>query len=371
MALRVLNLVGKEIIQFARDRLLTAFLFLLPLLQLLLLAQATGQGITNLRVAVLDLDRSAVTRRLTAEMDNRDELVVRYFVRDEDELRTLIETGRADAGVIFPQGLAADLFDPARTAQVRMVVDGSNSLVGSVALSAVGAVLTDYGGERLSERGIVAQSPVELRVTTYYNPTYNTRVFSIPAQVGFITYQISLAVASLGLARERELGTLEQLIVAPLGRLELVLGKAIPALVIGAVNFLLMLAVTIHVFGVPLRGSFALLFGITLLFIVCEIGWGVLISALSRTQQQAILFVFILAMVDITFSGYLVPIQNLPLALQLIAQAVPMYHYLVVIRTVMVKGGTLAAVWPHALALLGLGAAILTISVRGVSRKLD
>ena len=371
MVFRILNLVRKEIIQLARDRLMTTLIFLVPILQLVLLAQATGRRIGDLRVAVLDLDRSAVSRELITSLDNREELTVWCFVEDEDRLRELLDQGVVRVGVILPRGLARDLADPARTAQVRVVVDGSNSVVGSVALSGASAAFAEYGQGRLEERGIAAAPLIDVRVETLYNPTYNIRHFAIPAQVGFITYQITLVIASLGLARERELGTLEQLIVTPLSRLELVLGKAVPAFIIGGLNFLSVLGIAIHIFHLPLRGSFPLLLGLTCLFIIAEIGWGVVISAVARTQQQAILFVFILAMADITFSGYLVPVKNLPRLLQLIARVVPMYHYLVVIRAVMLKGATLASLWPHALALAGLGMTILGLSVRGVSRHLD
>jgi len=368
---RIWSLVWKEVLQFGRDRLLTAFLFLLPILQLALLAQSTGQRIDNLEVAVLDLDRSAASRRLITSLGNREELEIRYYAHSEDQLRALLDQGKARAGVIFLPGLAEDLANPARTATIRAVVDGSNSVAGSIALSAANAVIAELGQEQLQQRGQAIALGIDLRVVTYYNPTYNTRHFAIPAQVGFITYQITLAVASLGLARERELGTLEQLIVTPLSRLELVVGKAVPALAIGALNFLLMLATAVHFFEVPMRGSALLLFILTLLFVIAEIGWGMLISAAARTQQQAILFVFILAMVDIAFSGYLVPVKNLPALLQWTARVVPMYHYLVVIRAVMLKGAALATLWPHALALAGLGGTILGVSVLGVSQRLD
>jgi ABC-2 type transport system permease protein len=350
---------------------LTAFLFLLPIMQLVLLAEATGGRIGGLEVAVLDLDRSPETREMIANLDTRQELIVDRFVEDEEELELLLDRGEVDVGVIFPEGLTEDLADPSRRAQVAIFADGSNSISGSIALGAASETLSQYGREVVEAHGGRMASPIDLRVATYYNPTYNLRYFSIPAQVGFITYQITLSVASLGLARERELGTLEQLIVAPLRRLELVLGKAMPALIVGGLNFLLMLGVVVHFFDIPLRGSFFLLLGMTLLFILAEIGWGMLISAVARTQQQAILFVFILAMVDISLSGFLVPVGNLPAALQLVAKVAPMYHYLVIIRGVMLKAATLAVLWPHALALFGLGCGILTVAVAGVSRRLD
>ena len=371
MLTRIANLVWKEILQLVRDRLLTAFLFLLPILQLVLLAQATGGRIGGMEVAVLDLDRSPETREMIANLDTREELIVSRFVEDEEELQRLLDRGQADVGIIFPEGLAEDLANPSRQAQVAIFADGSNSISGSIALGAASETLGEYGREYVEERVGTLASPIDLRVATYYNPTYNLRHFSIPAQVGFITYQITLSVASLGLARERELGTLEQLIVAPLGRLELVLGKAMPALIVGGLDFLLMLAVAVHLFAIPLRGSFLLLLGMTMLFILAEIGWGMLISVIARTQQQAILFVFILAMVDISLSGYMVPVKNLPAALQLVAKVAPMYHYLIVIRGVMLKAATLATLWPHAVALLGLGCGILTVAVARVSRRLD
>jgi ABC-2 type transport system permease protein len=371
MLARIASLVWKEILQLVRDRLLTAFLFLLPILQLVLLAEATGGRIGGMEVAVLDLDRSPETREMIANLDTREELIVARFVENEEELQRLLDRGEVDVGVIFPEGLAEDLANPVRQPQVAIFVDGSNSISGSAALGAASETLSEYGREVVEERRGMLASPIDLRVTTYYNPTYNLRYYFIPAQVGFITYQITLSVASLGLARERELGTLEQLIVAPLLRLELVLGKAIPALIVGVLNFLLMLGVAVHLFTIPLRGSFFLLLGMTMLFILAEIGWGMLISVMARTQQQAILFVFILAMVDISLSGFLVPVKNLPTALRLVARVAPMYHYLVVIRSVMLKAATLATLWPHALALAGLGAGILTVSVARVSQRLD
>ncbi len=371
MIYRIGNLFWKEVVQFVRDRLMTAFIFSLPLLQMVLMAQATGHRIGGLRVAVLDLDHSAISRQLTTALDNREELTVHTFVQDEAQLRDLLDRGQAEAGVIFPRNLEQDLISLSRPARVQVVVNGENSVVGSVALSAANGALAEFSQERLETLGNEFVSPIDLRVVTYYNPAYDTRPFTIPAQVGFITYQITLAVASLGLARERELGTLEQLIVTPLSRLELVLGKAIPALLAGMLNFVFMTSVAIHFFHIPMRGSLQLLFAITIPFVLSEIGWGVLISGAARTQQQAILFVFILAIVDITFSGYLVPVKNLPGVLREIAQVVPMYHYLIVIRGIMLKGSTLRTLWPHALALIGLAATFLGISVRGVSRRLD
>ncbi len=371
MTTRIGNLVWKELLQLGRDWLLTTFLFLLPMLQLVLLARATGQGVKEQPMVVLDLDRSAISRELVLRMDSREELALWQFVEDEGALDAALEQGTARVAIIFPSGFAADLSDPTRTATVRVVVDGSSDTVGGIVQDAVETVFADYTRQYLAAKGFRTDSPVDLRVVTYYNPTYDVQQFTIPAQVGFIVYQITLVISSLGLARERELGTLEALIVTPLSRTEIVLGKAIPAFLIGLLNFLFLVALARFGFQVPMRGSFLLLLALTVPFLLAEIGWGVIISSISRTQQQAILFVFIMAMIDLTFSGYLVPVKNLSPALGLIARAVPMYHYLTVIRAVMLKGAGPGDLGLHGLALALLAAVILLGAVRRVSRRLD
>jgi ABC-2 type transport system permease protein len=369
--LRIRNLVAKEFVQFFRDRLMAIFILTLPVLQLILLAQATGSRISSLRVAALDLDRSAVSRQFVTALDNRRELEVCCFPATLEETHRLLDQGQVTLVAIIPAGFAADLDALSHAPQVQFIADSGNSVVGRVALSAARATVAEFAAHRLAERGVYAASPLELRITARFNSALNIRFFTISAQVGFIVYQVTLTVASIGLARERELGTLEQLMVMPLGRLELIVGKAVPALVIGALNFLLMLAVAVFYFGVPLRGSLALLFLLTLLFIVAEIGYGMFISSVARTQQQAILFVFVLAMVDMTFSGYLVRVKNLPLGLQAIAQVVPFRHYLTIIRGVMLKGAGLGMLWPHAAAMAAMGLLVALVAARSLSKRLD
>jgi ABC-2 type transport system permease protein len=197
------------------------------------------------------------------------------------------------------------------------------------------------------------------------------RDFSIPAQLGFITYQVTLAVASLGLARERELGTLEQLMVSPLRRLELAVGKGLPAMVVGILNFVVMWIIGLLLFQVPMNGSMALLVFLTVIFVTTVVNWGLVISAVSRTQQQAILLVFILAMVEITFSGFMVPIDNMPPLLQAIARFAPLQHYLIIIRSIMLKGAGLQELLPQVVALAALNVVLGMVSIGIVTRRLE
>jgi ABC-2 type transport system permease protein len=373
--MRIWNLVLKEFIQFRRDWLMTTFIITLPILQL----------VSNLHVAVLDHDRSSASRRLITALDNRRELAIRHHLATLADTHRCLDQGEAIVVVIIPAGFAADMADVSRTPQVQLIADASNSIPALVGISAARGAIAAFARETRFFGSPLQNlvSTIDLRTTVRFNPTFNHKFFTVPAQVGFIVYQVTLTVASIGLARERELGTLEQLMVMPLRRIELVIGKAIPALVIGALNFLSMLAIAVFGFHVPLRGSLLLLFALTLLFIVAEIGYGMLISSIARTQQQAILLVFVLAMVqaillvfvlamvDMTFSGYLVQVKNLPVALQAIAQVVPFRHYLTIIRGVMLKGAGLDTLWPHAAAMLLMGLLVTAIAVRNLSRSLD
>jgi ABC-2 type transport system permease protein len=371
MVLRIWNLVLKEFIQFLRDWLMTAFILTLPILQLVLLARATGSRISDLCVAVVDFDHSGASRRLVAVLDNQRELDVCRFSGELQDSHRLLDQGDVTLVVVIPTGFAAELNSLETKPQVQLTADASNSIAGSIALRVAKGAVLEFSSDWASEQGVSAVLPVDLRTTVRFNPEFNSRFFSMPAQLGFIIYQVTLTITSIGLARERELGTLEQLMVMPLRRIELIIGKAIPALVVGIVNFLCLLIVTVFVFDVPLRGSLLLLVALTLVFIAAEIGYGIFISSIARTQQQAILLVFVLAMVDMTFSGYMVRVKNLPVLLQVIAQVVPFSHYLEIIRGVMLKGAGWEMLWPHAAAMAGIGVVVIIVAMRSLDRSLD
>ena len=212
---------------------------------------------------------------------------------------------------------------------------------------------------------------INVRTQVRFNPTLDVGFFVISAQLGFIVYQVALIVAALGITRERELGTLEQLLVTPMRRVELIIGKAIPAVVVATFDFVVIFLVVTQGFDLPMRGSFPLLLALSMLFIIAEVGWGLVISAFSHTQQQAVLLVFVLAMTDIAFSGYTVPVERLPQIMQWIAQLFPFQHYLQILRGVMLRDADLALLWPQALALLALAIGSLGVAVFAVRRRLD
>ena len=363
---RILNLTVKELIQLRRDWLMLLFIILAPVLELVLMAQSTGQGVTNLPTVVVDQDRSSVSRQMIAAIDNTDELRVTAYLDSPAGIAGWLDRGEAALAVVFPHGLEADL--AVRSPLVQLIADGANSIAGSYALSAASGAIQTFIARRAPASGWAS---IDLRTQVRLNPTLSIRHVTVTAQLGFIVYQVTLMVAALGVARERELGTLEQLMVTPLRRLELLSGKAAPALIVAAIDFVIMWAIVVTVYGVPMRGAFVLLFALSLLFITAEIGWGLTLSTLSRTQQQAVLLVFVMALIDVSFSGYLVPVERMPPVLQALSQLFPLQHFLVILRQVMLRGADLAVVMPQVLALIGLGIGSGAVAMISLRRRLD
>ncbi|MGE5602280.1 MAG: ABC transporter permease [Nitrososphaerales archaeon] len=368
---RVASLFFKELIQLERDRRMLLLIVLFPVVQLVLLAGSTGRGINDLSIAVVDQDRTAASRRLILSLDNTHELNVAYLRNGAPSIAGLVQKGQVLAAVVVPPGYGAALEAGRDQPQVQLIVDGASTNAARTAAFAVEGVVSDQVTKARATLGYAAAAPVRLVTTALYNAALNSRLFTIPAQMGFIIYQVTLAVAALVFARERELGTLEGLLVTPLRRLELITGKASLAWLIGVLDFLVMVFVVQEFYAVPLRGSFGLLLFFSMLFVAVEICFGVILSSFARTQQQAILYVFVLAMLDIALSGYLAPVNNMPPLFATLAQASPLQHYLVAIRGIMLKGAGLDVLWPQALALLAIGAVMGGVAVRTATSRLE
>ena len=368
MFFRIGNLAQKELWQLTRDVMILIMILVGPVLQLALIARATTQGFHHQPIVVIDQDHSALSRRIVQAFDNTAELKVVAFLDSPDQIDPWLDQNRAVMAVTIPPGLEADLAHG--TPQIQLLVDGTKSASANYAIAAAtGAINSIAASYRQTLAG--ALPTLNVRTQVRFNPTLNVSFFVISAQLGFIIYQVALIVAALGITRERELGTLEQLLVTPLRRVELIIGKAIPAVVVASVNFFIVFLIVNQGFDLPMRGSFSLLFGLSVLFIIAEVGWGLMISAFSHTQQQAVLFVFVLAMTDVAFSGYTVPVERLPQVMQWIAQLFPFQQYLQILRGVMLRGADLSTLWPQALALVILAIASMSVALFALRRRLD
>jgi ABC-2 type transport system permease protein len=368
---RIWGLAIKEFQQLGRNRLLLAFLILGPIMELGLMGGLSGGGVENLRLAVVDNDRTSASRDLISRLDRTDELRFAGYAQAVGEAERWMQDGDIDAVAVIPPGYAAALIDAAESAQIQLVADGSHHVVSTVAIGAAEDVAAEISRDLGASHASNSQGPVDLRFVARFNRYLKDRPHSITAMLGIVVFEVALVVAAQSIAREREMGTLEQLRVTPLGRLELMAGKAIPTLVVGLVDFLLMLGLAAVAFDIPVRGSVPLLVLLTVPFVVAQIGWGTLISLVSRTQQQAMLFVFALAMIEVAFSGFLVPSADMPAPMRIVSYASSVRHYLVVVRGVALRGAGMRSLWIPSIALTGIAAALVLLAWARLRMGLD
>ena len=359
---RIWGLVIKELLQLGRDKLLLGFIILGPMLELLLMGGLSGGGVENLPLAVVDLDRSRVSRELVTRLDQTDELLINRYGANISQAQEWMQNGQISVIVVVPPGYGEALTDPQRGAEVQVIADGSNTVVSTVAIATTENVAAEIVQDLTARRAVASGGPVGLRFVARFNAFLDDRPHAITAMLGLIVYQVTLIIASQSFTRERELGTLEQLRVTPLGRLELMIGKAIPTLLVGLVDCLVMTGVVALWFDIPVRGSLLLLLALTIPFILVQIGWGTLISLVSRTQQQALLFVFALAMLEVALSGFMVPAGDLPGAMRVLSAVSSVQHYLVILRGVMLRGAGWGSLWLPGLALGGIAFAVAALA---------
>ncbi len=374
---RILNLVIKDFQQFLRDKLLLSFILIGPTFQLVLLAQASGTDITHLSMAILDEDRTEASRTLVTTLDNMRELDTTHYLDDIQQAGTLLDGGEISLAVVIPPGFGVALDSAYQRASVQVLVDGSNILGAYAAVGAAEDAVGRFGQdiavelEELLTDGNLPGPRLDLRSTARFNQQMNHRYYLLPAQLAVIVHVVTLLVASVGIVREREMGTLEQLMVTPLRRIEFITAKSTLPAVVALVDYLAMLAISVWGFGLPIRGSLPLLLAVTLLFIVAQLTWGLVISAVSATQQQAVLLIFMIGILNVAFSGYLVAVENMPLLMQWASAFFPIRHYMSAMRSIMLKGATVTDITPQVVALVALGIASLIISVRSFRKRLE
>jgi ABC-2 type transport system permease protein len=255
-----------------------------------------------------------------------------------------------------------------------VILNGAESIPASTALKAIDGVVNTLGNTIMLKRlGISSDESAALEpsLQVWYNQTLSEAFYTVPAELGLMLEFTVLLFAALAFSREKELGTMEQLLVMPFSSLEIIIGKSIPVVIVGFVDFVLMLGMTHFVFGVPVRGSLALLLLLALGYLFVELGKGMVISVVSRTQHQAFLLVMLVGMGDFMFTGYAAPVESMPQVVQWFGNLIPAQHWLAILRGIMLKGSGLSALWPNLLALAVLGIVIITFSLRYVRRALN
>lgn len=373
---RLTSLIRKEFIQILRDPRTLILVLIIPVMQLFLLGYAATNDVRNVPLAVYDQDRGPQARALLDAYRAADYFEVTYDVDSEQDLRDLIDEGEARAGLIIPPDYSTQL-QGGGSAEVVFVLDGTDPTVASTALSAAQLIgqahSTEIVAERLALRGQAsAITPAVLVLTNvWYNPDLISAYYMIPGVIGMILYALTSILTATAIVRERERGTIEQLIVTPIRPMELMIGKVLPYVILALLNTLEVIAIGHWWFGVPIRGSMWLIMAISALFLLSSLGIGLLASSFANTQQEAMLIVWMTLLPSIFLSGFFFPLEAMPPVLQWISYLFPLRYYLVVIRALMLKGVGLSAVQQEVMALIVFGVGIMSAAALRFRKRLD
>lgn len=376
MISRLVSLIRKEFIQIVRDPRTLAITFIMPVAMLFLLGYAATNDVRNIALAVFDQDQSPASRRLLEAYKQADYFQLAYVVSSEEEMRTLLDNNSARAGIIIPPGYGRAI-NGWRSAQVAFVLDGSDPTTASTALAAATMIgqtqSTKLQVERLEKRGLssVMNPPIDVRTQVWYNPGLVSANFMVPAMIGMILQYLATMLTATSIVRERERGTIEQLIVTPLRAPELVIGKVTPYVLIAFLNTLEVLAVGVLLFKVPINGSLGLLLMLTALFLITTLGIGILISTIANTQQEAMLTTMFTILPSIFLSGFFFPLAAMPVWLQVISYVIPLRYFLIIARGIVIKGVGVSALWPEIVALILFAVVVMGTAVSRFHKSLD
>jgi ABC-2 type transport system permease protein len=353
-------MLRKEFIQMRRDRLMVAMLVGVPALQLILFGYAIRTEVRNLPTVVLDESRTAASRSFVEAIRNTGNFRVTHDVRSREQIQLLVQSGEARAAIVIPPGFARDL-KRGRTAQAQIIVDAADPLASSAAIGAATAVVA-------ANAQLAGRAPIEVRVRPWFNPALENSLYIVPGLVGLLLSMTLIMMTAMAIVRERERGTLEQLVVTPIRKTSLMLGKIVPFALVGYVQMTVVLILGKLLFGIPLRGSLLLLYALSAAFIIANLGLGLFVSTLAQTQAQAMQMSFMFMLPNILLSGYMFPREAMPDPAQWIGLAVPLTYYLQILRGILLKDAGIASVWSQALALAVFSVAVVALSVRRFSK---
>jgi ABC-2 type transport system permease protein len=374
--IRLGAIIRKEFLQIARDPRTLYIVIAIPVVQLFLLGYTATTDVRNVPLAVLDQDRSPASRRLLDAYRTADYFRLAADIDSEDRLRQLIDDGNAGAGLIIPPDYGERLL-AGQTAHLAFVLDGSDPNVASTSLAAAQLIAQAHSNqitfERIERRGLgnAVQPALDVRAQVWHNPDLVSAYFMVPALIGMILQLLTTMLTATAVVRERERGTIEQLIVTPIRPAELIVGKITPYVLIAFFDTIEILVVGTLWFHVPIRGSLGLLLGLSALFLVSSLGIGLVISTLARTQQEAMMLTWFTLLPTIFLSGFLFPLAAMPPVLRAVSYGIPLRYYLIVIRSVLLKGVGLASLGEEIAALAAFGVLTMTAAALRFRKRLD
>jgi drug efflux transport system permease protein len=373
----ILNIIKKEFQQFKRDPKMFAIVLVAPIIQLIFLGYAANFDVDLVHTTIYDMNKSEESRELLDAFEGSGYFSFDNYVQDYDELQVDLETGKTILGIIIPTDYDRKL-NKRLPVKVQAIFDGSDGNTASVAAGYVNSLLIDYAQnisveiQQTTGRKLLSTNPMEAEVRVWYNPELTTRNFMVPGIVGLLLMMITLILTSLAVVKEKEIGTLEQLIVTPIKSYQLIIGKLVPFAILGFASVVIVLLAMTVIFNIQVRGSYIFLFASSFIYILSTLGLGLFVSTISKTQQQAMMLAIFVVMLPMVYlSGFVFPIENMPKLIQIVTYVIPLKYFMIIIRGIILKGIGFAELWQDGLILLLMGIAILYISSLRFNKRLE
>ena len=375
---RIKALLHKEIRQALRDRKMRIIIFVAPLMELFLFGYAVNTDVRNIRTVVCDRNNTSISRGLADAFQASGYFRIIQRIRDPRAAEPLVDNGEAQVVLVIPEDFSRNL-RRGRTAALQMIVEGTDSIVASNAVSYGNMIITAHlqklakhpPSSAVGIKTIERRPRVKPEARVWFNPDLKSRNFFVPGVIALLLTLVSLILTSFSIVREWEVGTMEQLIVTPLRPIELIVGKTAPFFLVGLIDLILIFLVGTLWFQIPFRGNILLLAFSAVLYLINALSIGILISTISRTQQQALMGVFFYLNPSMLFSGFVFPIYNIPLLLRWIAYINPLTYFLIIVRGIFLKGVGITVLWPQFLFLAIIGPILLGISIKRFHKILD
>lgn len=375
MLQRLYRMLVKEFLQMLRDPRMRVVIFGIPVIQMTIMAFALTTDVTNIRLAVLDMDKSPASRQLVSVFTAGNYFQVSCSLVSQREIVPLLDRGDVRAILQIPAGFNRDILTE-KSAEIQLLTDGTDSNSTAIVLGYAGDIVSKFNDmklkERLQRKGRTTP-PVQITTETraWYNPNQESRFYYVPSLIATMLFIFSLLLTSIGIVREKEIGTIEQVMVTPIRGIEFILGKTIPYMITGYISMSFMLVVAFFLFGVHVKGSLLLLYGLTGIFLAGNMGIALIISGGASTQQQALLTSFLVLMPAVMLSGFLFPISNMPDPVRYATILNPMRWYLEILRGIIMKDVGVTALWLPIAAQVGLSVTFLSIAVAQFKKTLS
>lgn len=372
---RLKQMLIKEFLQMLRDPRMRAVIFGMPVIQMVVMAFALTTDVGNIRTAILDMDKTPSSRELISDFTAGGYFEITQFLVSQKEIEPLLDHAAVRAVIQIPPGFEKTL-SGGSTAKVQVLTDGTDSNTTAIVQGYAAGIIAEYSNRKLNERieklGIQNMMPlVEPLSRAWFNPNQESRYYFVPSLIAVMLFIFSLLLTSIGIVKEKEIGTIEQVMVTPIRKIEFILGKTIPYIITGYVTMTIMLCVAFIVFDISIKGSVFLLYGLTGIYLLGNMGIALFISASASTQQQAMLTSFLILMPCVMLSGFMFPIKNMPDLVQYATCLNPMRWYLQVLRGIVMKGVGVDVLWPAVAAQASLAITFITLAWARFSKTLS